>query len=51
MTVIGRVGTSRLRIGSEGKELINLAVAEAETAWRNSLALKLQAEAMAAGAE
>ncbi len=51
MRVIGRVGTSRLRIESDGTELINLVVAEAETAWRNSLALKLQAEAMAAGAE
>src|SRR4051812_18688319 len=51
MTVLGNVRTDRLRIESDGEEVIQLAVAEMETAWRSSLASKLQAEAMAASAE
>jgi phosphoribosylformylglycinamidine synthase len=51
MTLLGNVGADRLRIESDGEEIIQLDVAEMETAWRSSLAEKLQAEAMAAGAE
>jgi phosphoribosylformylglycinamidine synthase len=51
MTVLGNVGSDRLRIESDGEEVIHIDVAEMEKAWRSSLATKLQAEAMAAGAE
>jgi phosphoribosylformylglycinamidine synthase len=51
MTLLGNVGSDLLRIESDGEEIIQLDVAEMETAWRSSLASKLQAEAMAAGAE
>jgi phosphoribosylformylglycinamidine synthase len=51
MTLLGNVGSDRLRIESDGEEVIQLEVAEIETAWRSSLAGKLQAEAMAASAE
>jgi len=51
MTLLGTVGSDRLRIESDGKEVIQLDVAEMENAWRSSLKEKLQAEAMAAGAE
>ena len=51
MTLLGNVGSDRLRIESDGEEVIQLDVLEMETAWRSSLAEKLQAEAMAAGAE
>jgi phosphoribosylformylglycinamidine synthase len=51
MTLLGNVGSDRLRIESDGEEVIQLDVAEMETSWRSSLAGKLQAEAMAAGAE
>jgi phosphoribosylformylglycinamidine synthase II len=51
MTLLGNVGSDRLRIESDGEEVIQLDIAEMETAWRSSLKQKLQAEAMAAGAE
>jgi phosphoribosylformylglycinamidine synthase len=51
ITLLGRVGSSRLRIESSGNEVINLGVAEIESAWRSSLKYKLQAEVLAAGAE
>ena len=51
MTLLGNVGADRLRIESDGEEVIQLDVAEMENAWRSSLKDKLQAEAMAAGAE
>ena len=51
MTLLGTVGSDRLRIESNGEEVIQLDVAEMENAWRSSLKEKLQAEAMAAGAE
>src|SRR6266702_3866462 len=51
MTLLGTVGSDRLRIESDGEEVIQLDVAEMENAWRSSLKEKLQAEAMAAGAE
>ena len=38
-------------IESNGEEVIQLDVAEMESAWRSSLKDKLQGEAMAAGAE
>jgi hypothetical protein len=40
-----------LRITSGEEELVNLRVSEMEAVWRSSLKLKLQAEAIAAGAE
>ncbi len=51
LTLLGEVGSDRLRIETDGEELINLGVAELENAWRPSLAHKLQAEALTAGAE
>ena len=51
MTLLGNVGSDRLRIESDGEEVIQLDVAQMEQAWRSSLKEKLQAEAMAAGAE
>jgi phosphoribosylformylglycinamidine synthase subunit PurL len=51
MTLLGNVGSDRLRIESDGDEVIQVDVAEMEAAWRSSLKDRLQAEAMAAGAE
>ena len=51
MTLLGNVGSDRLLIESDGEEVIQLDVSEMEKAWRSSLKDKLQAEAMAAGAE
>jgi phosphoribosylformylglycinamidine synthase len=51
MTLLGNVGSDRLRIESDGEEVIQLDVVRMEEAWRSSLKDKLQAEAMAAGAE
>jgi phosphoribosylformylglycinamidine synthase len=51
MTLLGNVGSDRLRIESDGDEVIQIDVAEMEKSWRSSLGQKLQAEAMAAGAE
>jgi phosphoribosylformylglycinamidine (FGAM) synthase-like enzyme len=51
MTILGNVGSDRLRIESDGEEVIQMDVAEMEKAWRSSLAAKLQTEVLAAGAE
>jgi len=51
MTILGRVNSDRLRIQSDGADVIDLTVLEMEIAWRSSLAQRLQAEVMAAGAE
>ncbi len=51
MTILGNVGSDRLRIESDGEEVIQIDVAELEKAWRTSLAAKLQTEVLAAGAE
>lgn len=51
ITMLGKAGSDRLLIESEGELVIDELVAQLEDAWRNSLASKLQAEAMAAGAE
>jgi phosphoribosylformylglycinamidine synthase len=51
MTLLGNVGADRLRIESDGEEVVQLDVAELESAWRSSLKDKLQAEVLAAGAE
>ncbi|MGB7924223.1 MAG: phosphoribosylformylglycinamidine synthase subunit PurL [Pyrinomonadaceae bacterium] len=51
LTLLGRTGTDRLRIKTDGEEVIDLPLDELETAWRASLASKLQAEALVAGAE
>ena len=37
MTLLGNVGSDRLRIQSDGEEVIQMDVAEMETAWRSSL--------------
>jgi len=50
LTLIGNVGGDRLRIESEGEEVIQLDVLELEAAWRSALRSKLQAEVLAAGA-
>jgi phosphoribosylformylglycinamidine synthase len=51
MTILGRVGSDRLRIESEGELVIDLDIPETERAWRSSLAARLRAEVLAAGAE
>ena len=51
MTLLGNVGSDRLRIESDGEEIIQLDVSEMESAWRSSLQDKLQAEVLAAAAE
>jgi len=51
MTLLGNVGSDRLRIETDGEEVIQLDSAEMENAWRSSLKEKLQAEVLAAGAE
>ena len=51
MIILGTVGADRLRIASDGKEVVNLRIAEMESAWRLSLKQKLRAEVLAAGAE
>ena len=51
MTVLGKVGSNELRIESDGEAVIQVEVAEIEKAWRAALKNRLQAEAMAAGAE
>ena len=48
LTILGRTSGEHLSIKADGEEIINLAVAELETAWRTSLASKLRAEAVAA---
>jgi len=49
--VLGTAGSDRLRIQSNDETVIDLDLSQMETAWRSSLKDKLQAEAMAAGAE
>jgi len=51
ITILGTVGSNRLRITSDGEEAVDLPVADLERAWRSSFQQKLKAEAMAAGAE
>jgi phosphoribosylformylglycinamidine synthase len=51
MTILGRVNSDRLRIQSDGVDVMDLSITEMETAWRSSLAQRLRAEVMAAGAE
>ena len=50
-TILGHVGSDRLRIKTNGELAINTPVDELENLWRSSLARKLQAEAMAAALE
>jgi phosphoribosylformylglycinamidine synthase len=49
--VIGKVGDASLRIRFGSVEAISAKVSELESAWRGSLARKLEAEVMAAGME
>src|SRR5437763_1202978 len=51
MTLLGNVGSDRLRIESDGEEVIQFEVSEMENAWRSSLKDRLQVEVLAAGAE
>jgi phosphoribosylformylglycinamidine synthase len=51
MTLLGNVGSDVLRIESDSETVLELQVAEMEIVWRSSLQDRLQAEAMAAGAE
>src|SRR5205085_10354990 len=50
-TILGRTGGNQLNIKADGEEIVRLPVAELETAWRTSLATKLRAEVLVAGAE
>jgi phosphoribosylformylglycinamidine (FGAM) synthase-like enzyme len=50
-TLLGQTGGSALSIKADGEEVVNLQVNELEAAWRSSLAAKLSAEVMVAGAE
>jgi phosphoribosylformylglycinamidine synthase len=50
-TILGHVGSDRLRIKTNGELTINTSVDELENLWRSSLARKLQTEAMAAAME
>ncbi|HKP36907.1 MAG TPA: phosphoribosylformylglycinamidine synthase subunit PurL [Pyrinomonadaceae bacterium] len=51
ISILGKVGSDRLRIRSDGADVISVPVRELEDAWRSSLSQKLQVEVMAAGAE
>ncbi len=51
LTLIGRVGGTRLRIAVGAEEAISADVRELESVWRSSLSKKLEAEVMAAGKE
>jgi phosphoribosylformylglycinamidine synthase len=42
--VIGQVGGDRLEISVNGREVVNAGIADLESAWRNGLSRKLQAE-------
>jgi hypothetical protein len=42
--IIGRVGGNSLIVAVDGGEVLNADVAELESAWRNALSRKLQAE-------
>jgi phosphoribosylformylglycinamidine synthase II len=50
-TILGRTGGEHLSIKADGEEVVNLSLMELESAWRTSLASKLHAEVMVAGAE
>ena len=50
-TLLGQTGSDKLSIKAAGEEVVNLPVAELEAAWRSSLATKLHAEVLVAGAE
>ena len=43
-TIIGSVGGNSLRIAVNGQEAVNAALTDLESAWRNGLSKKLQAE-------
>ncbi|MGI8655347.1 MAG: phosphoribosylformylglycinamidine synthase subunit PurL [Pyrinomonadaceae bacterium] len=51
LTILGRTGADYLRIITNGEEVLRASVDELETAWRTSLASKLQREVLAAEAE
>jgi phosphoribosylformylglycinamidine synthase subunit PurL len=51
ITILGTVGGDRLRIKIGEEEVVNARLSEMEAVWRSSLKLKLQAQAIAAGAE
>lgn len=51
LTILGHVGSDRLRIKTNVELVINTPVDELENLWRSSLARTLQAEAMAAAME
>jgi phosphoribosylformylglycinamidine synthase len=51
LTLLGRTNLSQLRIETDGEEVVNLHIAELESAWRTSLVRKMQSEVMVAAAE
>ena len=51
LTMLGRTGGNQLSIKVDDEEVINISVTELEAAWRTSLATKLRADVLVAGAE
>ena len=51
LSILGKAGGKDLSIRVSGEPAIDQPVAELESAWRNSLSQKLEAQAMAAGRE
>ncbi|HEV2911933.1 MAG TPA: phosphoribosylformylglycinamidine synthase subunit PurL [Pyrinomonadaceae bacterium] len=51
LTLLGRTNLGQLRIEADGEEVVRLNIDELESAWRTSLARKMQAEVMVAAAE
>jgi phosphoribosylformylglycinamidine synthase subunit PurL len=51
LTLMGRTNMGQLRIESDGEEIVNLPTGELESAWRNALAQRMQAEALVSAAE
>jgi phosphoribosylformylglycinamidine synthase len=51
LTIIGKVGGTRLQIAVDNEQVIHCDVNDLETTWRDGLSRKLQAEAVAAASE
>ncbi|MBA3766606.1 MAG: phosphoribosylformylglycinamidine synthase subunit PurL, partial [Acidobacteria bacterium] len=51
LTLLGRTGVGQLRIEADGEEVVNLHIDELETAWRTSLARRMQAAVLVSTAE
>lgn len=51
LTFMGRTNSGQLRIEADGEEVVNLHIDELESAWRTSLARRMQANVLVAAAE